>query len=335
MAEARLNITFAGPLVSLQDAGRFGGLRYGVSPSGPMDRLAFAAAHAALDNLAGATAIEISLGGLSLTCQGMAVTVAITGGNFSIDHNGQKSTGWQVITLQPDDTLNLKAGAYGSWAYLAVAGDIGASKWMGSTARHSKTNLGSAPITSGSVLVVTNPQILDNRIGAIPMPVSTLTDKIRVVLGPQDRYFEPSSVTEFLSKPYIVAPANDRMGMRLDGATLRLDEALSIPSEPILRGCVQVSGDGIPTVLLADHQSTGGYPKIATVVSNDTDVLSQRRGGDKVQFEAISPSDAVMLARETARKRQRYLDEVNVARGTLEQRLMSENLIHGHTEGEF
>jgi len=335
MAEARLNIAFAGPLVSLQDAGRFGGLRYGVSPSGPMDRLAFAAAHAALDNPAGATAIEVSLGGLSLVCQGMAVTVAITGGNFSIDHNGQKSTGWQVITLQPDDKLTLRAGAYGSWAYVAVAGEIAATKWMGSTARHSKTNLGSAAIISGEALGVANPQVLDNRIGAMPMPALTSTDRIRVVLGPQDRYFEASSVAEFLSKPYTVAPAYDRMGMRLDGINLRLDEALSIPSEPILRGCVQVSGDGIPTVLLADHQSTGGYPKIATVVSNDTDVLSQRRGGDKVQFEAVSPSDAVTLARETARKRLRYLGEVNVARGTLEQRLMRENLIHGHTEGEF
>lgn len=335
MAEARLNITFAGPLVSLQDAGRVGGLRYGVAPSGPMDRLAFAAAHAALDNIADTTAIEVSLGGLAMTCTGLPVSVAITGGSFSVDHNGQKSTSWQVITLQSGDRLTLRAGTSGSWAYVAFAGDIVATSWMGSTARHSKSGLGSAPLLSGDTLVVTSPQVRDSRTGVLPMPATPLDAPMHVVMGPQDRYFEHSSLTEFLSSPYHVAAAYDRMGMRLDGPALKPDGALSIPSEPIIRGCVQVSGDGVPTVLLADHQSTGGYPKIATVVSCDTDVLSQYRGGEVIRFDSVTPSEAVLIARETGQTRRRYLDGLNVARGTLEQRLMRENLIHGHMEDGF
>jgi len=152
MTTAQLSVTFAGPLVSLQDAGRTGGLRYGVSPSGPMDRLAFAAAQAALDNPVGSTAIEVSLGGLAVTCVGVALTVAVTGGDFVVEHNGKRSVSWQVITLNPGDKLVLRAGASGSWAYLAVAGQIAADPWMGSTARHSKSGLGAAEIAAGGVL---------------------------------------------------------------------------------------------------------------------------------------------------------------------------------------
>ena len=333
MSTAQLNITFAGPLVSLQDAGRSGALRFGVSPSGPMDRLAFAAAHAALDNPAGGTAIEVSLGGISMTCANAAVTVAITGGDFSIEHNDQKSNGWQVITLQPNDRLTLRGGASGSWAYIAVAGTIAATTWMGSTASHSKNFLGADPITAGTALTINTAQVHENRIGALTPPPAN-TDPIRVILGPQETYFEAASVETFVSSPYRVAPANDRMGMRLDGAPLVLDGALSIPSEPILRGCVQVSGDGVPTVLLADHQSTGGYPKVATVLSCDTDRLVQLRAGQETQFAAISHTDGVAITRETAKVRDTYLQSVNVARGTLEQRLMSENLIHGFFGGD-
>jgi len=121
----------------------------------------------------------------------------------------------------------------------------------------------------------------------------------------------------------------DRMGMRLDGEPLKFSGALSIPSEPILRGAVQVSGDGVPTVLLADHQSTGGYPKIATVISSDTDRLSQLRTGDTVHFKSVTGAEAVAWTRETTDARQSYLDGLNTARGTLEQRLMRENLIQG------
>jgi allophanate hydrolase len=119
------------------------------------------------------------------------------------------------------------------------------------------------------------------------------------------------------------------MGMRLNGPALALDGALSIPSEPIVCGSVQVSGDGVPTVLLADHQTTGGYPKIATVISCDTDSLAQSRAGQSVRFKSISSQQAVSETRTFLTKKAQYLEQISVARGSLEQRLMRENLIHG------
>ncbi len=330
MTQAGLKVTFAGPLVSLQDAGRAGGLRYGVSPSGPMDRLAFAAAHAALGNPAGGTAIEVSLGGLSVTCADAPVTLAITGGDFVVDLNGVTSGSWQVMTLLPNDRLTIRAGATGSWAYVAVAGEIAAKTWMGSTAHHSMTHLGADAIASGTTITIDDAQVRSNRIGNLAPPVQDTNDNVRVVMGPQDHHFNPTSVETFLGSHYKVAPAYDRMGMRLDGETLDLLGALSIPSEPVLRGAVQVAGNGVPTVLLADHQSTGGYPKIATVLACDTDRLTQFRAGDPVSFTAILPEEAIKIARNAAQNQIEYLETLNVIRGSLEERLMRENLIHGH-----
>jgi len=327
MIDTQLQITFAGPLVSLQDAGRTGGLRFGVSPSGPMDREAFAAAHAALGNPAGGTAIEVSLGGLALRATTAPVTIAITGGAFEVDHAGVRGTSNQVLTLNAGETLTVRGGASGSWAYIAVAGTIDAPRWMNSTACHSMSVLGGPAIMAGGELNLRGAQVRPTRIGILP-PAPVSRDPVRVVLGPQDHHFAPNAVETFLTQPYKISTAYDRMGMRLEGPKLPLGEALSIPSEPILRGAVQVAGNGVPTVLLADHQSTGGYPKIATVLSVDTDRLSQYRAGDRVSFVAVTAQEALTATRDHAAVQTRYLAQLAQPRGTLADRLMRENLIH-------
>ena len=119
------------------------------------------------------------------------------------------------------------------------------------------------------------------------------------------------------------------MGVRLEGPPLSLSSALSIPSEPIVRGSLQVSGDGVPTLLLADHQTTGGYPKIATVISADVGAISQLRSGDSLKFQAVTPKHAIDLAREHAKQVMDYLDLISQPRGSLTDRLMSQNLISG------
>ena len=119
MADAVLSVSFAGPLVTVQDGGRPGHMRFGVAASGPMDDLSFAAANAALGNPDGHAGIEVSLGGLMLTCRSGAVTIAITGGDFVVEHRGHRSRSWTVLTLQEGDKLAVRAGSAGSWAYLA------------------------------------------------------------------------------------------------------------------------------------------------------------------------------------------------------------------------
>jgi allophanate hydrolase len=130
---------------------------------------------------------------------------------------------------------------------------------------------------------------------------------LHVVPGPQDRFFAPETMTAFLAGPYRLTDAYDRMGVRLQGPALPPHAPLDMPSEPIVRGSVQVAGDGVPTVLLADHQTTGGYPKIATVIDTDLDAFVQLRPRDMVAFQAVTPERAVELARMRAASAARYL----------------------------
>jgi biotin-dependent carboxylase-like uncharacterized protein len=332
MADAELSVSFAGPLVTFQDGGRPGNMRYGVAASGPMDRLAFDAANAALGNEPGLTAIEVSLGGLMLVCSKGSLTVAITGGDFVVEHAGQKTSSWTILTLRQGEKLAIRAGKAGSWAYLAFAGALATDDWLGSQATHSTSGFGGGAVQAGRSLVISDTEVRDDRLGDIAKPEFIPDGPVRVVIGPQDQHFTSLAIEHFTSATFSVTDAYDRMGMRLSGPALELDGALSIPSEPIVRGSVQVSGDGVPTILLADHQTTGGYPKIATVISCDTDSLAQLRAGQIMRFVSITGQQSVDEVRNFAIRRKQYLEEVSIARGSFEQRLMRENLIHGFIE---
>jgi biotin-dependent carboxylase-like uncharacterized protein len=329
MTDAVFSVSFAGPLVTVQDAGRPGNMRYGVPASGPMDRLAYDAANAALGNPPGATAIEISLGGLMLQCKEGAVTLAITGGDFVVEHGAHKTGSWTVLTIHKGERLAIRAGKAGSWAYLAFVGTLGSKDWLGRQATHSTSGFGGGAVQAGQSLVISDAGIRDERLGEIVQPDFTPEGPIRVVTGPQDHHFSEGAVERLLSEAYKVTDAYDRMGMRLKGPVLELNGALSIPSEPIVRGSIQVSGDGGPTILLADHQTTGGYPKIATVISCDTDRLAQFRAGHSLRFTSISSDHAIDDVRTLVGLKTQYLSQISVPRGSLAQRLMRENLLHG------
>ena len=330
MSEARFKVIFAGPLVSFQDEGRIGHLRFGVSPSGPMDPFAHRAAQTMVGNAAGDTAIEVSLGGLILECIEGETTFALAGGSFSVQCGAAQGEGWIAQRVRRGDKITLRAGAWGSWAYVAFAGQIDVGSWLGATATHSMSSFGAGALQAGMEFTVTNAEVRERREGEYPCPACAkpATD-VHVVIGPQDQHFDPSSVEVFTSQPYTLTDAYDRMGVRLSGPTLSLLNALSIPSEPIVRGSVQVSGDGVPTVLLADHQTTGGYPKIATIVSRDVDRLTQLRAGDAVRFRAVSAVEAVQYARDQSERDEQALAAIAEPRATLDEKLLNANLIGG------
>ena len=330
MSDANLVVHFAGALVTLQDGGRVGHLRYGVAASGPMDKVAFAAANAALGNEPDKTAIEVSLGGLIVECKSGSVTLAIAGGDFMIEHAGAKTNGWVVLTLNEGERLSVRVGTEGSWAYIAFAGDVVADEWLGHTATHSTSGFGGGAIQTGQQIIVERADIREDREGQIEQPNFLPSGtRMRVVMGPQDKWFRSEAIEAFQNTQYSLTNNYDRMGVRLEGEHLALDAALSIPSEPIVRGSVQVSGEGIPTILLADHHTTGGYPKIATVISTDINVLVQKRSGHEIAFEAITPEAAISIARQFANDLDGYLAQVSIPRGNLQQRLMQQNLISG------
>ena len=335
MTQASLKVRFAGPLVTFQDGGRPGQMRFGVSASGPMDRLAATAANVALGNAPGATLIEVSMGGLVLECTEGALSVAVTGGDFTVEHGGVAVPCWSILALEQGDSLSIRPGKSGSWAYLALAGEVAAESWLDSSATHSTSGFGGGALSAGQVIEVDEARLREDRHGAIARPDFLSEDRqMRVVLGPQDRHFTAAALAAFRSEPFALTNAFDRMGVRLSGPELPSAGALSIPSEPITRGAVQVAGDGVPTVLLADHQTTGGYPKIATVIGDDIGRLSQLRAGDKLRFAPVEAAQAVRIARETAEARAAYLAAIAVPKGTLAQRLMRANLISGAISGE-
>lgn len=329
MSDVEFSISFAGPLVTFQDIGRPGNMRYGVSASGPMDIVSFEAANAVLGNETKQTAIEISLGGLILQCHEGSITLAITGGDFLIEYQGQKISSWTVLTIQKGERLSIRAGKSGSWAYLAFSGKLNVKDWLKSNSTHSTSGFGGGVLKTGQKFTLTDASNQANRIGPILKPSFNTNDLIHAVLGPQDQHFMNTAIEIFSDSIFKVSDNYDRMGMQLTGPKLELKSALSIPSEPVVKGSIQVSGDGIPTILLADHQTTGGYPKIATVISSDINRLVQFRSNQSVEFKLISSNEALQKTRKFLDMKEKYLQKISISRGTLEQRLMSENLIGG------
>lgn len=329
MSDVEFSISFAGPLVTFQDIGRPGNMRYGVSASGPMDIVSFEAANAVLGNETKQTAIEISLGGLILQCHEGSITLAITGGDFLIEYQGQKISSWTVLTIQKGERLSIRAGKSGSWAYLAFSGKLNVKDWLKSNSTHSTSGFGGGVLKTGQKFTLTDASNQANRIGPILKPSFNTNDLIHAVLGPQDQYFMNTAIEIFSDSIFKVSDNYDRMGMQLTGPKLELKSALSIPSEPVVKGSIQVSGDGIPTILLADHQTTGGYPKIATVISSDINRLVQFRSNQSVEFILISSNEALQKTRKFLDMKEKYLQKISISKGTLEQRLMSENLIGG------
>ncbi|HCY99712.1 MAG: allophanate hydrolase [Rhodobacterales bacterium RIFCSPHIGHO2_02_FULL_62_130] len=301
MADAVFKTVFAGPHASIQDGGRRGLMRFGVPASGPMDRKSFALANLALGKDADAAGIEISMGGLVLDCVSGATTLAIAGGGFIVERDGARLGSWSTLPIRAGQKLTIRPGPWGSWTYLAFAGKLTATQWLGSAATHALSGFGGGKLTTGQEITITDAIQHSDAITAIACPIwARPRQHLHVVLGPQDRYFSAAALQALLTEPFYLTSAYDRMGLRLRGPSLAPDAALSIPSEAILRGSVQVSGDGVPTVLLSDHQTTGGYPKIATVLADDLDGFVQLRTNDAVAFKAITAPQAVQLARTRA-----------------------------------
>ena len=332
MKRAALRVVATGPLVSFQDTGRPGNMRFGVPASGPIDRRAHAIANLAVGARADATAIEISTAGLTLECEAGPVTLAVAGGVFTVMRSGIAQAPWSVVTVRPGDRIAITPGPRGRWAYVAVAGEFDVPSWLGRTATHSMSGFGGGFLRAGDSVTVVDAHASPDRDGPVPLSPEPPIERVRVVMGPQDQHFAERTIETFVTEAFSITAAADRMGVRLDGPRLDLAGSLSIPSEPVVRGSVQVAGDGIATVLLADHQTTGGYPKIATVVSADLDRVAQLRPTDTITFDAIEPAAAVAIAREHAARRAD--DATTLSRPSLAQRLATENLIGQAGDGD-
>jgi biotin-dependent carboxylase-like uncharacterized protein len=307
MAKAILSVESVGPVVSVQDAGRRGLMRFGVPGSGPLDRRSFFAANIALGNPISHPAIEVSLGGVTLECRKGSVSFAVAGGGFVVEQSEVKRHSWTVATLKANDRLTIRPGLWGSWCYLAFAGSMQVTQWLGSASTHAISGFGGGCLAKGTEIVIDDAEKRESREGVIAFPVSARPrHQVRVTLGPQQRFFSEAHLQSFVTDVWKMTDARDRMGARLSGPSLTPVAKLDMPSEPISRGSVQVAGDGVASVLLADHQTTGGYPKIATMLDCDIDSFVQLRPRDHISFRSVSPSEAISVSRLIADIDRRY-----------------------------
>jgi biotin-dependent carboxylase-like uncharacterized protein len=309
MARAVLRVVSAGPHCSVQDGGRPGLMRFGVPASGGMDRSSLALANVAAGAPIGAPVVEVSLGGLTLEVEEGTLSVAVAGGGFVLGHGALSYGSWSVLALREGDRLDIRRGPWGAWCYLAFCGDLRTERWLDSAATHAQSGLGGGSVKSGMQLVLDMARVIDPC--EIPCPVwARPRAEVALVIGPQDRFFGQDRLDLLLGATFRLTDAYDRMGVRLRGPSLAPDAALAIPSEPVLRGSVQVAGDGVATVLMADHQTTGGYPKIATLAGSELDAFAQLRPHAAVAFRAVTPAQAMGMARIRAASMARTMDGI-------------------------
>lgn len=296
-----LRIQSAGFGVTIQDGGRSGFLRFGVTAAGPMDPLAHAMANRAVAAAPDAAAIEIPFGGLEVVAEYGPATVALAGGRFDIRIDGAPLPAAVVARLAAGSTLSVRGGKVGMWCYLALAGTMEVPPVMGSTATHTRSGIGGMAgrgLAPGDLIPLTlsGADVAEGEILA-PHLDDNGRSPVRVMVGPQADHFSPRERERFLCQTWTISGRSDRMGYRLDGKPLRYARSFNIVSDGIAMGSVQVPGDGLPIVLMADRQPTGGYPKIATVISADLGVLAQRRPGSEVRFVEVSHEEAVAALR--------------------------------------
>jgi 5-oxoprolinase (ATP-hydrolysing) subunit C len=297
---SRLIVSSVGPASSVQDGGRHGAQRYGLTPSGAMDRLALAVANCLVGNELFAAAIEIGPFGAAFTARDGAVRVALAGAPRSADIAGRAVAFETSITIADGETLTLGFAKGAAFSYLAIEGGIAGEPTFGSLAVNARAGLGSPfprPLQTGDEFPVKAASGAIERRIELPAPVQ---GPIRVVLGPQDDEFSDAFKTLFLDSEWKISATSDRMGYRLEGPVIRHLHGHNIVSDGTVDGSIQVPGNGAPIVLMPDRGTSGGYPKIATVITADFGRFAQIPAGTGFRFKAVSMTEAQAETRKFA-----------------------------------
>jgi len=302
---------------SVQDLGRLGFQRFGMPISGAMDKYAFVCANVLVGNQASDACLEVTLLGPEFEALNPA-QVAVAGADFSVFVNGEVAPMWETLTMKKGDAIAFRGSAEsGCRAYLAVRGGIDVPVVLGSRSTYVRGGFGGYEgrgLRVNDVLqAFASPQFLKEKrvLPAELVPKYESEFSVNVVLGPQEDMFTVEGVETFLSQAYTVTTESDRMGYRLDGAVVWHRGTAEIVTDALIPGAIQVPGSGKPIVLMADAQTTGGYPKIATVTTPDVSRLGQAKPGDKIRFGKVSLREA----------RERYL-EFHMSLSQLEEKLV-------------
>lgn len=298
-----IRIISSGPLTTLQDLGRFGYMEYGFSPSGAMDIPAAKIANILVDNSENDAVLEMTMFGITAVFEVDSV-ISLTGGDFSPLLNNEPISNYAAIYVKTGDTLKLLSARTGCRCYMAVAGGFDIPLVMGSFSTNVKSSIGGykgRKISSGDVLPLRHStetiyKIENRKYESKYNYQSSIS--VRVILGPQDDFFTKKGLDTFLSSQYLVSSDSDRMGIKLKGPKIQAKDKYDIISDGISLGSIQVPSSGEPIIMMSDRQTTGGYGKIATVITADIPLLAQAKMNDTIDFNVISIKEAQKILRK-------------------------------------
>ena len=293
-----------GLLTTVQDRGRYGYQRYGVPVSGAMDEFALRMANLMAGNDQDAAALEVTVRGPKIEVPA-STWIAVTGADISPEVDGRPLSMWESVEITAGSVLAFGDLRDGMRAYVAIHGGLDVPEVMGSRSTYLKGRFGgqegralkagdhlsTLPRGGGAFI----PKQLPSSYTA---PVYGGIHRLRVVPGPQDHAFDSNALSKFLTSRYRIHPDSDRMGYMLDGPKIEHRESADIVSDGNPPGAIQIHGDGIPRILLADRGTTGGYTKIATVISADLSSLAQALPGQNVSFRQVTVEEAQDALRE-------------------------------------
>ncbi len=282
-----IEVVRPGLLTTVQDRGRYGYQKYGIPPAGVMDLESYELANAFCGNTHGEAVLEMTVSGGEYIFH-EHTWIALTGADMKPRINGERVPMYRTVEVQKGDHLVLKHAVNGCRTYMAVCGGIDTEPVMNSRSTHMKCHIGGLEgrkLKAGDVLPIGKA----NPIPAyctIPARAGFYSSSIqvRVMMGPQDDMFTEKGKDTFLNSTYTVDAKSDRMGIRLEGEAIESIHGTDIVSDAAVFGSIQITGNGQPIVLMADRQTTGGYAKIATVITEDLSLLAQAAAGTAVQF---------------------------------------------------
>jgi len=339
MSAGFLDVVSPGLMTSVQDLGRRGHQAFGMPVAGATDPIAFRIANAIVGNPENTGALEIGFLGPTLVAAIDGVRVVLGGkAKLMLQPAGggeaRPVKPWRSLLLKRGDKLSIGAVEEGGIAYLAVAGGFAIAPFMGSLSTYMRSGLGGfegRALKAGDKLPL-NAVAAEDDERELADAIDYGSGPIRVVSGPQDDRFTAKGIETFFSATYTVTKEADRMGIRLDGETVEHTRGADIASEGVLGGSIQIPGNGKPIILMADRQTTGGYTKIATVISADLPRVGRMKPGDTLRFTAVEVAEAEKLRRDQEKQVRRLIEGIRTALPdvTLDlNALYTQNLISG------
>jgi biotin-dependent carboxylase-like uncharacterized protein len=288
-AGRRVQVLEVGAQVTVQDLGRPGLAHLGVPCSGALDGPAHRLANRLVGNDEDAATLECLDGRIAFTAS-CSLTVAVTGAQAPVTVAG-RARDWGVgLPVPAGARIEVGAATSGLRAYVALTGGVAAEPVLGSRAADLLSGLGPEPVEAGDELALGEP-------GSEPVPVDTAaparrTGVLRMRLGPREDWFEPACLETLDGSSYTVSSSSNRIGLRLEGEQIRWGRKEELPSEGMVLGAVQVPPNGQPVVFLNDHPTTGGYPVVGVVLSEDLPGCAQLRPGEQVTLRVVGPAPA-------------------------------------------